>query len=72
MSNKTTITTAGPHSIQPGHTISIDERDRRWWRRLWHFVLRRQPPYRTVYYKVTSVSKDTITVSKPAHGRFTV
>lgn len=57
-----TITTAGPHGIGPGHLISISVPDRRWWRRLLFWLLRRGRPMRTVTRRVATVTQKTLTL----------
>ena len=45
-----TITTTSPHELKAGNIIRISSTvpDRRWWARLWSWLLRRPSPMRTV------------------------
>ncbi|MGB5136464.1 MAG: hypothetical protein WBN89_14970 [Prochlorococcaceae cyanobacterium] len=56
MEHKTTITTTATDGIKPGDFITLTVQDKRWWRRLWFFMLRRGDPYRTIRRRVSQVA----------------
>ena len=47
----TIITTTSPHGLNAGDIVRVSSMvpDRRWWTRLWSWLLRRPPPMRTVW-----------------------
>ena len=55
------ITTTTPHGYQPGDIITMTVPDRRWWRRLMFWLLRRGTPMREQTMHVTAASETTIT-----------
>jgi hypothetical protein len=59
----TTITTYGHgHGLQGGDIIVVTMIDRRWWRRLVYWLLRRGQPMRTVRRRVTVINATTLTL----------
>jgi hypothetical protein len=57
--NESTLTYRSTSQLREGHRISIDEPDRRWWKRVLHFLLRRPPPVVRRLYRVTAVSSSS-------------
>jgi len=70
-----TITTSGPCGLLPcqRYTIAgIYDPDLRWWRRLWHRLLRRPPPLtdRLTVFEVTGfVGGNTFSIEPINHPR---
>jgi hypothetical protein len=54
--NHRTLTYSSTSQLREGDRISMDEPDRRWWRRVMHFLLRRPPPVLRRFYRVTGVN----------------
>lgn len=57
--------TSNGHGVAPGDLIRIIVADRRWWRRLWHWLLRRPAPQRCITHRV---GKATSTTLETIHG----
>ena len=69
-----TLTFAGAFQFHEGDVIVMRVPDRRWWRRVLHFVLLLDQPFRKVKHTVRSVGHDTLTLSTqdathPRQGR---
>jgi hypothetical protein len=58
-----TITTSGNSEFSAGDNIAIVLPDRRWWRRLWHFVTFQSSPTITKYATVSGISLNEISIS---------
>jgi hypothetical protein len=58
----TRITTGYGHGYIPGDQIEITQPDLRWWMRLWHWLLLRDPPTMRVRYRCTSVTQATMEI----------
>lgn len=58
------LTVTGHHGFQLGDSVVLVQPDRRWWRRFWHWVLRRSPPTVEVKYKVTNKSSSTFDIKE--------
>lgn len=56
------ITTSTSHGFQPGDTIRMTVPDRRWWRRLLFWMLRRGEPTIDKTCRVTATSETTFTI----------
>lgn len=59
MANKTVTTGMHEYAVDDQVTIQLNTLDRRWWKRLWHFLTFRAPPMKTetVTATVTSGTK---------------
>lgn len=60
----TTLTTASEHGVYAGETVAMMLPDRRWWLRVWHWLLRRPPPTQWRYFRVTEAC-GTLMVVEP-------
>lgn len=61
---RTVTTTGGMHEYEIGDRVflQLHTPDRRWWKRLWHFVTFRAPPVITENLSATVTSSTTLTV----------
>ena len=55
----TTITSSKTQGFEVGDRLVIITLDRRWWMRLWHFVMRKPAPLIHEYMTVSGVTSDT-------------
>ena len=59
--SKLTVTTPDCSAYEVGDILIMTDLDRRWWKRLWHFILFRDPPKITKNLgKITSVKENSV------------
>lgn len=60
---ETTITASErDHGYVAGDVLQVSTPDRRWWKRLWHFVTFRAPPMKVERVTVIATSETTMTI----------
>jgi len=64
--NSTTFTVCNSEHIPVGSRIKMSTPDRRWWRRLWFFVLRKGYPTIDKYAQVTGNDGATMITVEPS------
>lgn len=64
------LTFASPHSLMAGDLISMDVPDRRRWKRLLYWILRRDPPTVRRYFTVgADFSLSVVSIEGAEHVR---
>ena len=54
-----TVTVSRGHDLRPGDTVEIQTLDERWWVRLWHAVLLKDPPCKIERFTIQEMTSDT-------------
>jgi hypothetical protein len=72
MEDSTTITVSNNADFVIGDTLHVTILDNRWWLKLYHFIMCRNPPVIVSRFKVNGVEGNTVTIVNEISSDITV